>query len=266
MYEAVTVADIFGKHQIFYTEPPRHEIQEVIYNDPATIVKWTDGDKTVVKCHEGDEYDPKLGLLYCIAKKTFGGGRYNDILAKHLPKPKVEVETEVEAKTKFDWDKFRDGKLVVHCKTLEAAQDFLKKCAKSGLNWCNAPADDHSNYGFHGDKTCYRCDHGQLRYCYRRHYEVLDYDIVEWEPKPKTPKFDWEGFKAGKFSVECKTLEAAKKFNRKAKKHGIVPFLEDDIERQVMTDRSVYTICGEMGEYGLWAGKRWIADTVKEYE
>ena len=31
-------------------------IKKVIFNDPATIVLWDDGTKTVVKCSEGDTY------------------------------------------------------------------------------------------------------------------------------------------------------------------------------------------------------------------
>lgn len=33
----------------------------VIFNGPATIVFWNDGTKTVVKCSDGDEYDPESG-------------------------------------------------------------------------------------------------------------------------------------------------------------------------------------------------------------
>ena len=31
-------------------------IKKVIFNDPATVVIWDDGTKTVVKCSEGDTY------------------------------------------------------------------------------------------------------------------------------------------------------------------------------------------------------------------
>ena len=50
----------------------RPEIKNVIFNDPATIVFWTDGTKTVVKCQEGDEFDPEKGLTMAIAKKAYG--------------------------------------------------------------------------------------------------------------------------------------------------------------------------------------------------
>lgn len=63
------------------------EIQDVIFNPPATIVKWADGTKTVVKCQrkEGDVYSKEVGLAMAIVKKTFGNkGNYNDIFAKWI--------------------------------------------------------------------------------------------------------------------------------------------------------------------------------------
>ena len=45
--------------------------EKVIFNDPATIVFWKDGTKTVVKCMEGDIYNPEVGLAMCFCKKVF---------------------------------------------------------------------------------------------------------------------------------------------------------------------------------------------------
>ena len=47
-------------------------VEKVIYNDPATIVFWKDGTKTVVKASENDYYDEQTGFLMCLAKKVFG--------------------------------------------------------------------------------------------------------------------------------------------------------------------------------------------------
>lgn len=47
-------------------------IKRVIFNDPATIVLWEDGTKTVVKCMEGDTYSEEIGLAMCICKKALG--------------------------------------------------------------------------------------------------------------------------------------------------------------------------------------------------
>ena len=63
------------------------EIKNVIFNDPATIVFWEDGTKTVVKCQDGDEFDSEKGLAMAIAKKAYGNkGSYCNKLKKWLPK------------------------------------------------------------------------------------------------------------------------------------------------------------------------------------
>lgn len=63
------------------------EIKNVIFNNPATIVFWEDGTKTVVKCQDGDEFDPEKGLAMAIAKKAYGNkGSYCNKLKKWLPK------------------------------------------------------------------------------------------------------------------------------------------------------------------------------------
>lgn len=58
-------------------------IRDVIFNNPATIVKWTDGTKTVVKAQAGDTYSKEVGLAMCIVKKMCGNkGNYNDVFAR----------------------------------------------------------------------------------------------------------------------------------------------------------------------------------------
>lgn len=47
-------------------------IKNVIFNNPATIVFWDDGTKTVVKCQEGETYDPEKGLAMAISKRMLG--------------------------------------------------------------------------------------------------------------------------------------------------------------------------------------------------
>lgn len=60
-------------------------IQRVIFNKPATIVYWTDGTKTVVKCQEGDEYRRETGLAMAIAKKHLGNkGNYNEVFKNFI--------------------------------------------------------------------------------------------------------------------------------------------------------------------------------------
>lgn len=61
-------------------------IKDVIFNDPAVIVLWTDGTKTVVKCSENDIFDPEKGLAMAISKKALGNqGNYYNTFKKYLP-------------------------------------------------------------------------------------------------------------------------------------------------------------------------------------
>lgn len=55
------------------------EIKNVMFNNPATIVFWGDGTKTVVKA-ENEPFDPEKGLAMAITKKTLGnkGSYYNE--------------------------------------------------------------------------------------------------------------------------------------------------------------------------------------------
>ena len=57
------------------------EIKNVIFNDPATIVIWKDGTKTVVKAQNNELFDPEKGLAMAITKKALGneGNYFNTI-------------------------------------------------------------------------------------------------------------------------------------------------------------------------------------------
>ena len=79
---------------------PLPSIKDVIFNDPATIVFWSDNTKTVVKCGDGDIYDPEKGLAMAIAKKALGNeGNYYEQFKKWLDgrKPKTVKLSDVNA-------------------------------------------------------------------------------------------------------------------------------------------------------------------------
>lgn len=79
---------------VFTVETATPDIKRVIFNEPATIVFWADGSKTVVKCQPGDVYSEETGLALCIAKKYFGNkGNFNEIFKKWIPAPdEISVE------------------------------------------------------------------------------------------------------------------------------------------------------------------------------
>ena len=66
-------------------------IRKVIFNDPATIVLWSDGTKTVVKCGPEDAYDMEKGLAMAIVKKMAGNdNRFHKVFKQYPKKKKKE--------------------------------------------------------------------------------------------------------------------------------------------------------------------------------
>lgn len=66
-------------------------IRKVIFNDPATVVLWSDGTKTVVKCGPEDTYDMEKGLAMAIVKKMAGNdNRFHKIFKQYSKKKKKE--------------------------------------------------------------------------------------------------------------------------------------------------------------------------------
>lgn len=79
---------------------PADNIEKVIFNDPATIIVWKDGSKTVVKAN-GEDYDPEKGFAMALAKKYLGDkGNYYNVFKKWVPeeftKPKKVEEVSVD--------------------------------------------------------------------------------------------------------------------------------------------------------------------------
>lgn len=64
--------------------PKVPDIKRIIFNDPATIIFWADGTKTVVKATEGDEFNPYYGFCCAVTKKMFGNNsKIKKILKKY---------------------------------------------------------------------------------------------------------------------------------------------------------------------------------------
>ena len=107
---ALTDIELFSKKNSkeVYNKRIFSEIKDIIINDPATIILWKDGTKTVVKCQNEDTFDPGTGIAMAILKKLYGNsGFYKDIfepaiekyeLKKNLEKSKKHVATKKEKK------------------------------------------------------------------------------------------------------------------------------------------------------------------------
>lgn len=77
--------------KLMNTSNKQDSIKDVIFNNPATIVYWVDGTKTVVKAHN-EKFDPEKGLAMAICKRFLGsnksGSNFNNIFKKWLPEQK----------------------------------------------------------------------------------------------------------------------------------------------------------------------------------
>ena len=88
----------------------RMMIKKAIFNNPATIVFWSDGSKTVVKSHL-DDYDPEKGLAMAIAKKALGNeGNYYNVFKKWLPNE--DSSEEIQDRTCYEIAEKRFNKIL----------------------------------------------------------------------------------------------------------------------------------------------------------
>lgn len=92
-------------------------IKDVIFAPPATIVYWSDGSKTVVKCSEKDVFDPEKGLAMAIAKRCGGnkGSYYKEIQnwveksgKKYPGKPAAGKAVDLDALKKYSSEANKD--------------------------------------------------------------------------------------------------------------------------------------------------------------
>lgn len=132
---------LFKEEQVMNFNSCKPTIKKVVFSEPATIVFWSDGTKTIVKCGENDIFDPEKGVAMACMKKLLGtnktGSNYLDKVqeyfdaydgeqlekrlavrqrfmkflagcvkngtdSKDIP-PEVTVEKEFEAVTSSDW-------------------------------------------------------------------------------------------------------------------------------------------------------------------
>lgn len=97
------------------------EICKVIFNYPATVVLWSDGTKTVVKCGDYDIFDPEKGLAMAIAKKALGNkGNYYEEFKKWLPEEEdaeddISEESYEETDTKCDLCEHKEKCVLLEC-------------------------------------------------------------------------------------------------------------------------------------------------------
>ena len=81
------------------------DIKQVIFNDPATIVTFSDGTKVCVKANENDKFSKEVGLMYALVKRLYAndvdengylkstglGEKINKIIKNAVDQKKIEA-------------------------------------------------------------------------------------------------------------------------------------------------------------------------------
>jgi hypothetical protein len=57
-------------------------VKQIIFSNPVTTVIWADGDKTQVRCHEGDVFDENIGFALNVVKKLYGRQLYDRMMKR----------------------------------------------------------------------------------------------------------------------------------------------------------------------------------------
>ena len=82
------------------------DIKQVIFNDPATIVTFSDGTKVCVKANENDNFSKEVGLMYALVKRLYAndvdengylkstglGEKINKIIKNAVDQKKIEAD------------------------------------------------------------------------------------------------------------------------------------------------------------------------------
>lgn len=71
----------------YFGRDPISQIKKVIFNPPATVILFKNGEKVVVKTMKEDEFDPEIGFAVAMMKYLFGGRTtWKKFVEKWLPK------------------------------------------------------------------------------------------------------------------------------------------------------------------------------------
>lgn len=96
---------------------PAPGIKKVIFNNPATIILWNDGTKTVSKCHN-EKFDKEKGFAMAVAKKTVGSyAKIKKLIDQAVAQDTFPFVTKKEAEIFFhDKPQLKKSKKIMHMK------------------------------------------------------------------------------------------------------------------------------------------------------
>lgn len=101
---------------------------------------------------------------------------------------------------KFDFGRYKDCKVVMHCKTKEEAEDFCKEMDIYGLNWNDGKRYIKDNrWDVCTNSMCYNFIAGD--YAPNYYYQTRGFQILEWSDFMNKNKFTKSDLKDGDICV-----------------------------------------------------------------
>lgn len=135
----------------------------------------------------------------------------------------------------FDWDRFGNGEIAVHCDTEEKAKDFLKECEKRDIGWSSGKKANHNtNWDSYKIDTCYSCyilRERELGYGSKHFFKKEGLEIIKWEidkMKELTFKEVIANIKDGEVWENASLARNLKEINRKGR---LIRFVFTDTDR-----------------------------------
>lgn len=126
-------------------DTPKYSIATVTFDNDKEYCYLCDisvkkGDKVVVPCGSCDR--ETIATVVKTGKYTEENAPYPiDQMKKVIRKG---TDTKPTSENDFDWDKFKDNKIIVHCRTQKSWDNFLEECEKRDIKW---NSDDRATYG-----------------------------------------------------------------------------------------------------------------------
>lgn len=125
-------------------DTPKYSIATVTFDNDNEYCYLCDisvkkGDKVVVPCGTCDR--ETIATVVKTGKYTEENAPYPiDKMKKVIRKG---TDTKPTSENDFDWDKFKDNKIIVHCRTQKSWDNFLEECEKRDIKW---NSDDRATY------------------------------------------------------------------------------------------------------------------------
>jgi hypothetical protein len=94
-----TSFDLSNKYVTVIENITLHSLKpkRIIFNNKSTICYFPNGDKVVVTCHDGEQYEKEVGVMACIMKKLYGTrAEFLRTVQKGYVQPQPQKQKEVD--------------------------------------------------------------------------------------------------------------------------------------------------------------------------